>query len=443
MDSQMNNANNSADANVAPSQHTDDDAEDDSKPVRKVTRKEPLPADVLGEASPQFECPVCLQCASFRVQLPCKHIFCFLCVKGFANRNKRCALCRQDIPSDFFKDPKLVCEDEIKEKSMYIFDEGYQWFYEGRNGWWQYDDKTSGELEVRYKKGDKKFELLIAGFLYVVDLESMRQVRRNDHTRRRRIRRDLRSIPDIKGIAGLKYLEDQTSRPGGDGDDTADGNTAGLATSPGSRNPGPSSQSSQQMMLPSDGASGQSYDNYLTPSAPNNTPQTPMTPADSQPSSLMGSTEDLTVHLQNLNMNSDPSSRASPSSDAQDHFSQSIPDPSLPYGDQSLNASSRSVSDTSASTASQPGSGHNGQRLLYYRRAYPGDQETNVDDDDDNDGTPVDPRYVEEGAEGGQYKDDDDDNGDEHLSHERVADPSDSDNDCDETARPGSMVTYV
>lgn len=126
-------------------------------------------------SSSAFECPVCLQSLSFPVQLPCRHIFCFLCVKGVANRSKRCALCRQVIPAEFFNAPKLIRLDELKDKSLTIFDEGYQWFYEGRNGWWQYDERTSVELESRYKKGDKIFELLIAGFLYVIDLENMRQ----------------------------------------------------------------------------------------------------------------------------------------------------------------------------------------------------------------------------------------------------------------------------
>jgi len=244
---------------------------------------------IADEADPEFECPVCLQTASFPVRLPCSHIFCFLCVKGVANRSKRCALCRQDIPVDFFRDPKLICAEEVQEKSLHIFDEGYQWFYEGRRGWWQYDDRTSRELEVRYKKGEKTFELLIAGFLYIIDLENMRQIRRNDQTRRRRIRRDLRSIPDIKGIAGLKYLEQRVERMGGDGGDHDGRSAPPLAPQSGAGHP----------------LARVHDDSYLTPTAPNNTPQTPMTPADSQPTSLSGSQENLAADLQTLNINSD------------------------------------------------------------------------------------------------------------------------------------------
>jgi len=59
------------------------------------------------------ECPVCLQPCVFPVQLPCSHIFCFLCVKGVAGRNRRCALCRAEIPQDFVRRPVLVGKDTV------------------------------------------------------------------------------------------------------------------------------------------------------------------------------------------------------------------------------------------------------------------------------------------------------------------------------------------
>ena len=36
-----------------------------------------------------IECAVCLQTCVYPVQLPCKHIFCFLCVKGVTLQSKR------------------------------------------------------------------------------------------------------------------------------------------------------------------------------------------------------------------------------------------------------------------------------------------------------------------------------------------------------------------
>lgn len=86
-----------------------------------------------------------------------------------------------------------------------MFDGKYQWFYEGEGGWWQYDIRASTEIEDRYQKGEHMFEMLIAGFLYIVDVDNMIQYRRNTPSRRRRIKRDLATIPDKKGVAGLSY----------------------------------------------------------------------------------------------------------------------------------------------------------------------------------------------------------------------------------------------
>lgn len=85
------------------------------------------------------------------------------------------------------------------------FDGKFQWFYEGEGGWWQYDIRASTEIEDRYQKGEHMFEMLIAGILYVVDVDNMIQYRRNTPSRRRRIKRDLATIPDKKGVAGLSY----------------------------------------------------------------------------------------------------------------------------------------------------------------------------------------------------------------------------------------------
>lgn len=70
-------------------------------------------------------------------------------------------------------------------------------------GWWQYDQRTSHELETAYKQGKRNCELLIAGFLYIADFGSMLQLRRNDPSRRRKIKRDLYNVPK-KGVAGLR-----------------------------------------------------------------------------------------------------------------------------------------------------------------------------------------------------------------------------------------------
>lgn len=77
-----------------------------------------------------IECPVCLGPAVFPVRIPCGHVFCFLCVKGAARQANKCPMCRQQIPVDFDKNPNILARQEVEN----ILDDGYQWFYEGKNG---------------------------------------------------------------------------------------------------------------------------------------------------------------------------------------------------------------------------------------------------------------------------------------------------------------------
>lgn len=151
------------------------------------------------------ECAICLQSCVHPVQLPCQHIFCFLCAKGASWQSKRCALCRQEVPEDFLERPTLLSPEELKASAggRGGASSDHAWYYEGRNGWWQYDERTSRELEDAFSKGKKTAEMLIAGFLYVADLENMVQYRRNEHGRRRKMKRDVLDIPK-KGVAGLR-----------------------------------------------------------------------------------------------------------------------------------------------------------------------------------------------------------------------------------------------
>lgn len=148
-----------------------------------------------------LECPVCLQTCIQAVRLPCGHIFCFLCAKGTAALSKRCAMCRKEIPVQFLRNPQLLSDVEDQTEEV---ESTYTWYYQGRNGWWQYDERTSYDLEEAYNAGTKTIELLIAGFLYTIDLEEMVQKRRNDPSRSRKIKRDIVNIPDKKGIAGIR-----------------------------------------------------------------------------------------------------------------------------------------------------------------------------------------------------------------------------------------------
>ncbi|SPP76619.1 E3 ubiquitin-protein ligase rnf146 isoform X1 [Drosophila guanche] len=156
-----------------------------------------------------LECAICLQTCIHPARLPCGHIFCFLCIKGVAYKNRRCAMCRREIPSEFLDHPTLVngIEDICVTRAT---EDGYQWYYEGRNGWWQYDDRTSQDIEEAFKKGEKSCSILVAGYVYVVDLEQLVQQRQNEPTRCRRVKRDLANIPK-KGVAGLRIEGNQVT----------------------------------------------------------------------------------------------------------------------------------------------------------------------------------------------------------------------------------------
>ncbi|XP_005107732.1 E3 ubiquitin-protein ligase rnf146 [Aplysia californica] len=237
-------------------------------------------SDTEGSNSNALECPVCLQTCIYPVQLPCMHIFCFLCVKGVANRSTRCALCRQQIPADFFCQPNLVEWDSLE--NPVTFDDGYGWFYGGVNGWWQYDERTSQELETHHKAGHASCELLIAGYVYIIDLTNMVQTRRNDRTKKRRIKRDLVTLPGRKGIAGLKInsegAQPDSDRPGADGHESG----------------GPGRQA-----IPIQRAVRSSDTQSVSPPTPYNTPQTPQTPSESPPTTTE---PDLSVQLERLRL---------------------------------------------------------------------------------------------------------------------------------------------
>ncbi|XP_028402757.1 E3 ubiquitin-protein ligase rnf146-like [Dendronephthya gigantea] len=180
----------------------------DSKEPNGVGNEKTEPDNIHGEANQVDtipDCPVCLQTCTLPVKLLCGHIFCFLCIKGVAFRSRRCALCRQDVDLKYFDNPKVV-QFETKDegcKESAEDTERYQWYYEGRNGWWQYEESCSAELEKAHRDGKRSCELPIAGFLYFVDFENMVQFRKTEPGRQRRIKRDVFDA-EKKGVAGLR-----------------------------------------------------------------------------------------------------------------------------------------------------------------------------------------------------------------------------------------------
>nr|AAP06153.1 similar to GenBank Accession Number AY070592 RE69393p in Drosophila melanogaster [Schistosoma japonicum] len=181
-----------------------------------------------------LECSICLQNFIHPAQLPCGHIFCFLCIKGCAFHRRKCPMCRSRFSSRFFDDPKLVnvwdTRQNDQQKENQIVDlcqrlstlpqsvtasdsdksSNYAWFYEGFRGWWQYDERTCNELENAFNKQLPSHEMTIAGYIYIVDLENMTQIRKDRSGRLRRIKRDLVNC-EKKGVAGIKLSAIQSS----------------------------------------------------------------------------------------------------------------------------------------------------------------------------------------------------------------------------------------
>lgn len=112
-------------------------------------------------------------------------------------------MCRTDFPIEFLERPELLMPIDAIASTSSADQNEYQWFYKGRNGWWQYDERTCQEIEDAYKNGDKHCTILVAGYVYVVDFGQMLQQRQTDPSRKRQVKRDLATIPK-KGVAGLR-----------------------------------------------------------------------------------------------------------------------------------------------------------------------------------------------------------------------------------------------
>jgi E3 ubiquitin-protein ligase RNF146 len=129
--------------------------------------------------------------------------------QGIAFKSRKCALCRAAIPLDFLDNPKLLETSEELEKSEEAKDT-YKWFYEGNQGWWAFESRTNSEIEEAWSNNKKSCVVLIAGYCYIIDFENMVQLRQNEPTRHRKIKRDLATAPK-KGIAGIRFSNPQTS----------------------------------------------------------------------------------------------------------------------------------------------------------------------------------------------------------------------------------------
>ena len=65
----------------------------------------------------------------------------------------RCAYCRAEIPVGYMQLPTVVPRN-IEDNPG--FDSKYFWYYAGRDGWWQFEERHCQELEEARAKGDSQ-----------------------------------------------------------------------------------------------------------------------------------------------------------------------------------------------------------------------------------------------------------------------------------------------
>jgi len=185
------------------------DSEDESSPAKAPRVLPNLLKGVNIPDGPERtgeECSVCLDPPVHPVSLPCNHIFCYLCAKGLASgtNSGSCSLCRKDIPRGFLESAAVLAKasQELNDTPPLLAEDEYQWFYEGRNGWWRFEARNNDELEANFYAGNQQFETLICGNLYVMDLVNFNQFQKSTPQRKRRIKRDLKTSL-CKGVAGV------------------------------------------------------------------------------------------------------------------------------------------------------------------------------------------------------------------------------------------------
>lgn len=173
-------------------------------------------------------CFICCNPLFMKVTLPCRHEFCFGCIKGqiirlSRNQSATCPLCNQQISSNFTdkikKNPNTLANIDVS-KSHIINQKSY-WFYSGRNnGWWSFDIPSTNSLEILYQKHKKGEDisqlnkLSICGMTRIIDLDQMIQKNEYGGSTRRIIRVTESKIQKfmerhkVKGMSGysMNYL---------------------------------------------------------------------------------------------------------------------------------------------------------------------------------------------------------------------------------------------
>ena len=114
-----------------------------------------------------------------------------------------CSLCRKEIPADYLDRSSVLEAAQADIDSKAEDSQDWAWFYKGRRGWWMFEERNNEELEEAFRAGQQRLDMMICGQLYVIDLVRKEQYQKNMPTKKRQIKRDLKSSEN-EGVAGLQ-----------------------------------------------------------------------------------------------------------------------------------------------------------------------------------------------------------------------------------------------
>ncbi|VDP03846.1 unnamed protein product [Heligmosomoides polygyrus] len=93
---------------------------------------------------------------------------------------QKSGVCKEEETADAAEDGGAPAQSSSDKVRCY-------WLYKGRRGWWRYDPRAEKDIEAARAMGEKTTELIICGFLYILDFERMVQYRKDVPYRRRSI----------------------------------------------------------------------------------------------------------------------------------------------------------------------------------------------------------------------------------------------------------------
>ena len=151
-------------------------------------------------------CSICFEPLQTPIVLPCDHSFCYLCLKTTLKfGNNKCPQCRCCVPDCFI-------EKAIAAKSTSTFDvkDGVKWMYGGRvGGWWFYENSHNVEIEGAYQKIPRApIKINILSSDYIIDFNNTTQMNTSNGAVRPIKRVETPSFRESKGVAGVKYCQD-------------------------------------------------------------------------------------------------------------------------------------------------------------------------------------------------------------------------------------------